>query len=189
MLRFIARTEKEVVDSGILETRIYQGCDCGRGTPEFGESGTTIINAGNCWFCRYFTTWNRLTNKSEGYHQCLAKHKCQGGLFPLINMTRPLNEQWTEEIEIPGGGEANYEASAIIRQVVFEGQPLYAQFYAQNGFNAHCNAFCAFHKWRLDNKKTWRQCARSHKCWQDGSGWALLAPVDDTLYQEFVQQL
>ena len=109
-----------------------------------------------------------LTNKSEGFHACLLKHKCQGGMFPLINMSRPLNDQWDGISEIPGGGEAYYEASSIIRQVVFEGQPLYAQFYAQNGFNAHCNAFCAFHKWRLDNKKTWRQCAKSHKCWQ---GW------------------
>lgn len=189
MLRFIARTEREIIDSGLFGTRIYQGCDCGRGIPEFGEAGTTILNAGNCWFCRYFTTWNRLTNKYEGYHDCLLKHKCQGGMFPLINISRPLNEQWDEYTAIPGGGEAYYEPSSIIRQVVFEGQPLYAQFYAQQGFNAHCNAFCAFHKWRLDNKKTWRQCAKSHKCWQDGSGWALLAPADTTLYHEFVEQL
>lgn len=189
MLRFIPRTEKAYTDVGIYKFHLYQGCDCGRGRPSFDNHGQTIVSEGNCQFCRYRSEWVNAPTKSTAWRTCLMAHKCQGALYPLVEMSRPLNEQWNDYIRVESGGEAYYEPSALVRQVTFEGQPLYTQFYAQMDFVANCNAFCWWHQWRLDNKRTWRQCAKTHKCWQDGSGWALMAPTDDTLFQEFCDQL
>ena len=189
MLRFIPRTEKAYTDTGIFKFHLYQGCDIGRGAPQIAAGGQSVLEYGNCEFCRYLQQWATSTPLTTALKNCMLAHKCQAAQYPLIEMSRPLNEQWNDYVEVEGGGEANYEPSAIIRQVTFEGQPLYTQFYAQQGFVANCNAFCWWHQWRLDNKRTWRQCAKTHKCWQDGSGWALMAPTNDTLYQEFCDQL
>lgn len=189
MLRFIARTEKAYTDVGIYKFHLYQGCDCGRGKPVFSYSGTSVQSEGNCQFCRYRSEWIGKDDKRTAWQECVMKNKCQVARYPLIEMSRPLNDQWNDVVEVPSGDEGNYEPSSLIRQVTFEAQPLYIQFYAQMNFTANCNAFCWWHEWRLANKKTWRQCAKTHKCWQDGSGWALMAPSNDTLYQEFCNQL
>lgn len=189
MLRFIPKTEKAYTDVGIFKFHLYQGCDVGRGAPQIAAGGQSVLEYGNCEFCRYLREWSLSDNLSSALKQCILKHKCQATQYPLIEMSRPLNDQWDEWRESAGGDQQHFEPSALIRQVTFEGQPLYIQFYAQEGYQANCNALCWWHSWRLDNKKTWRQCAKTHKCWQDGSGWALMAPTNDELYRDFCNQM
>ena len=189
MLRFIPRTEKAYTNVGIFKFHLYQGCDVGRGEPVIDDERTTVLAEGNCAFCRYRTDWVNASNKGAALSECIMKHKCQATQYPLIEMSRPLDSQWNDYVEVQAGVEAHYEASSLIKQVTFEGQPFYIQFYAQEDFQANCNALCWWHSWRLANKRTWRQCAKTHKCWQDGSGWALMAPTNDVLYQEFCAQL
>lgn len=189
MLRFIPKTEKAYTDVGIFKFHLYQGCDIGRGAPQIAAGGQSILEYGNCEFCRYLNEWATSGTLSSALKQCILKHKCQATQYPLIEMSRPLNDQWDEWRESAGGDQQHFEPSALIRQVTFEGQPLYIQFYAQEGYQANCNALCWWHSWRLDNKRTWRQCAKTHKCWQDGSGWALIAPTNDELYRDFCNQM
>ena len=188
MLRFYPKTEKEFVNGQINTVRYYQACDCGRGAPTFGGDPVAYITAGNCEFCRYKSDWMGQNQEYTKFQQCIEKRKCEGALYPMIQMGEPLNEQWNEYAENPDQSEGHYWPTPLLRQVVIEGQPLYIQFHLQINHPAQCNAFCFWHNWRLQNKKTWRQCGYSKKCLNDGSGYALMAPTNSTLRREFAAQ-
>lgn len=188
MLRFYPKTEK-VIGPGLIQfVRFYQACDCGRGTPTFGGDPVAYITLGNCEFCRYSTEWVGQNYEFQKFKECSAKHKCEMALYPMIDMSNPLNEQWAEYAENPDQSTGHYIPTPLLRQVTLEGQPLYIQFHLQFGFTAKCNAFCFWHNWRLQNKKTWRQCGYAKKCLNDGSGWALMAPGHPRLFEEFAAQ-
>ena len=188
MLRFYPKTEKRIIDVGVLKVVNYQACDCGRGHPVFQGDPGTHISLGNCEFCRYKTEWVNQTNEYTKFHDCMTKHKCEGALFAMIQMNTPLNSQWWDYVENPDETVGHYFPTLLLRQVTIEGQPLYVQLWLQYDHPAQCNALCFWHNWRLQKKKTWRQCGYSHKCLNDGSGWALMAPANETLLEEFAAQ-
>lgn len=188
MLRFYPRTEKVFAPGTLMPIAYYQACDVGRGQPTFGGDPVAYIEAGNCFFCRYFREWAGQSQEYNKWMECIAKHKCDEATYPLIEMSYPLNEQWNEWAENPDESEGYYFPTPLLRQVTVEGQPLYIQFHLQMNHPAKCNAFCFWHNWRLQNKKTWRQCGNSHKCLNDGSGFALMAPANETLRREFAAQ-
>lgn len=188
MLRFYPKTEKEFVNLNTLRVHYYQACDCGRGNPTFGGDPVAYIEAGNCEFCRYKNEWMGQSQEYMKFQTCVSKHKCEGALFPMVRMSTPLNSQWEEWAENPDQSTGHYMPTPLLRQVTIEGQPLYIQLWLQFDHPAQCNALCFWHNWRFQNKKTWRQCGYSHKCLNDGSGWALMAPANETLLEEFAAQ-
>ena len=102
-------------------------------------------------------------------------------------MMQPINDEVETDQPEPGGNTIDYYATGIFRQVIFEGAPCYIQLYVATGSTAKCNASCWWHAWRLNNKRTWRQCSTTHQCMQDGSLWVLMTPSDPILRNLFLQ--
>lgn len=180
MLKFIPRSERA---SGNRKT-LYQCCDVGRGRPSFIDDGTIHIFDHNCGFCRYRSTWSNY----QGFSACSLKHHCSRGLYPFIEMDRPLNDSVAEYQADPEGNEFHWDATGIFKQIKFEGVPLYVQLYVISSDQGQCNANCWYHAWRLANKRTWRQCGETHLCQNNGSLWFLMIPTNEVLSNEFLQQ-
>lgn len=180
MLKFIPRSERA---SGDVKT-LYQCCDVGRGRPSFIGDPTIHIFDHNCHFCRYRSSWSDF----KEFTACSLKHQCNRGLYPFILMNRPLNDSIAESPVDPQGDEFSWGATGIFKQIKFEGVPLYVQLYVISSDQGQCNANCWYHAWRLQNKRTWRQCGESHLCQNNGSLWFLMAPTNTELYEEFLQQ-
>ena len=180
MLKFIPRSERA---SGDLKT-LYQCCDIGRGRPAWNSGSTQLITDGNCAYCRYRGSWTSY----NGYKECSAKHACSRGLYPFIEMNRPINDSIAESPVNPQGVEFSWRATGIFKQIKFEGVPLYVQLWVISSDQGQCNANCWYHAWRLQNKRTWRQCGETHLCQNNGSLWFLMAPSNSVLYEEFLQQ-
>ena len=180
MLKFIPRSERA---SGDLKT-LYQCCDIGRGRPQFSNDGRIVLDNGNCIFCRYWNDWTDYNT----FVQCSLKHACYRGWYPFIKMNRPLNDSVTEYPVDPQGEEFFWRATGIFKQIKFEGVPLYVQLWVISSDQGQCNANCWYHAWRLQKKRTWRQCGETHLCQNNGSLWFLMAPTNSVLYEEFLQQ-
>lgn len=179
MLKFIPRTERASGDIKVL----YQACNTDKGRPSFAPDGVQVLNNGNCIYCRY---WNDWSNRNT-FLQCSAKHACNAGLYPFIQMSRPLNDSVNDYPVDPEGNEFHYQATGIYKQVKFEGVPLYVQLYVISSDHGLCNADCWYHSWRFANKRTWRQCGEKHLCQNNGSLWFLMAPTNAGLYQKFLE--
>lgn len=180
MLKFIPRSERS---SGTLK-HLYQCCDIGRGRPSWNSSGTQLVTAGSCAYCRYRSSWSSY----DSWRECSNKHHCYAGLYPFIEMARPLNDSIAEYPVDPEGEEFYWRATGIFKQIKFEGVPLYVQLYVISSDQGQCNANCWYHAWRLANKRTWRQCGETHLCQNNGSLWFLMIPTDSELCDEFLQQ-
>lgn len=180
MLKFIPRSERSGGDVKYL----YQCCDIGRGTPAWNSSGTKLITDGSCAYCRYRRSWTSY----DDFKACSAKHSCYRGLYPFIEMARPINNSVNDYPVDPQGEEFYWIRTGIFKQIKFEAVPLYVQLYVISSDQGQCNADCWYHAWRLQNKRTWRQCGVSHLCQNNGSLWFLMAPTNTELYEEFLQQ-
>ena len=180
MLKFIPRSERS---SGNLKL-LYQCCDIGRGRPSWDNDDTHLITDGSCAFCRYRSSWSTY----DKWIECSYKHSCYGGLYPFVKMSRPINDSVQDYPIDPEGNEFHWSGTGIFKQIKFEGVPLYVQLYVISSDQGQCNANCWFHAWRLANKRTWRQCGVTHLCQNNGSLWFLMAPTNNALYEEFLQQ-
>lgn len=184
MLQFIRRTVK--VNEGRII--LYQACACHRGRPIWYDGQELPFTDGNCKFCLYRSTWTKFAE----FQDCYAKHKCVMAAFPFVKMARAFNEAGTWGGEDPDEGDFSYEPTGQFKQVKFEGMPLYAQLYnitdLDDIYAPRCNAYCYYHDWRMNNKKTWRQCGEAHICGNNGSLWLLMLPTDNSLFQEFSNQ-
>ena len=174
MIKLLPRTE-----SAAGSTRsVWIQCDIDRHEDE--GYGTA-----SCPFCRYAS---QITSFSK-FIECRDKHACSGGSQPWIQF------QLSKDVNIydPTTGDPYpdkyYDPTSVDRQVEFEGMPYKARLCLAHGLDAKCNADCWWHGWRLDNKKTWRQCGKSHLCGNNGSFWNLLVPVNATLRQELFNQM
>lgn len=177
MLKFIPRAEFETQTRKVL----WQACDIGYEAPVFPPSGGLPFNDGNCYYCRYRNTWT----VEDEFFACTKKHACNYSAYPFIRMDVPMPIDVEQEHRNPDGTYITYAAAGIFRQVKFESVPLYVQLYVATHGEAQCNAHCWYHAWRLENKKTWRQCGQTHLCQSNGSMWALMVPNDEELRNEF----
>lgn len=170
MLKFVPRTAS---DKAYIKY-LYQACKIGRPAPTFDPSTHEVVDLNACELCLY---WEQVTNEST-YRACRVAHGCNYAKFPFIAMITPI----MANVE-------GYTPTGIYRQIKFEGMPLYVQLFKSNAQQGQCNAECWWHSWRMNNKKTWRQCGQSHVCGNDASLWVLMAPNDQELYDEFIEQL
>ena len=170
MLKFVPRTAS---DKAYIKY-LYQACKIGRPAPTFDPSTHEVVDLNACEFCLY---WEQVTNEST-YLSCRVAHGCNYAKFPFIAMITPIM-----------ANIAGYTPTGIYRQIKYEGMPLYVQLYKSNAQQGQCNAECWWHAWRMSNEKTWRQCGQSHVCGNDASLWVLMAPNDQELYDEFIEQL
>lgn len=135
-----------------------------------------------CYFNHPFESWRDFAN-------CAEKNRCGLTCYPWIAMFDSRNGElsgtWgTEEL-----GFTSYQDSRIYKQVMVEGQPNHVRLIAADSDGALCNALCYFHAWRLKNKKTWRQCGKTHGCGNNGSAYDLCIPVRAVLKEEFLNNL
>lgn len=173
MIRLLPRTETKKD----VETELYIQCDIGY--DEETESGYE-----SCSYCRYkneATTW-------QDFLKCRVKHSCFGAAFPWIRFVPSIDLSLYDPVTHEVITDKWYQATNIFKQVEFEAQPLRVMLCTANNIGGHCNANCWWHGWRLANKKTWRQCGRTHLCGNDGSFYNLMVPEDDTLKADFYDQ-
>lgn len=180
MLKFIPRTAY----SGNYVRRLHVACECSPNKPKFDPQTGERTSWGACYYCLYRNSIDTM----DHWIACVNKHGCNDAQFPFIEMMSPINDEVDTEPPAPGHTYISYSPTGVFRQVVFEGQPYYIQLYVATNSDGKCNASCWWHGWRLSNKRTWRQCARSHKCLQNGSLWVLMAPTNPILYREFLKQ-
>ena len=180
MIKLLQRTETLKLSSRLL----YQQADIGRLVAPYDGYPWTPTRSYNCFFCRYKQTFNTYAD----YETCVFKHACNHSMYPIIDMSRTINSESFEEITNPDGTLLTYQRTGIYKQVTFEAQPHHVQLFLCNNGQCQCNAACWFHAWRLANKRTWRQCGASKLCQNDGSMWIQMAPLDQELFDEFLQQ-
>ena len=181
MIKLLQRTE---IRKGSIRV-LYQQAEIGRMVPPIHGYPWTPTQEYNCFFCRYKQTFNTFDDSIE----CGQKHACNLGMYPFIDMNRTLTNEQFWEVTNPDGTLLTYEDTGIYKQVNFEGQPHHVQLFLCNNGQANCNASCYFHAWRLKNKKSWVKCGNAKLCQNDGSMWQLMAPVDQELFDEFLEQL
>lgn len=170
MLKFVPRT----VTGTAYFRYLYQACKIGRPQPTFDPSTREVVHLNACLFCKYY---DQVTDWST-YTKCRVSHTCNYAKFPYIAMLTPIMTN------IQG-----YTPTGIYRQIKYKGMPLYIQLFKSNEQQGQCNAGCWWHAWRMSNKRTWRQCGQTHVCGNDASLWVLMAPNNQELYDEFLEQL
>lgn len=181
MIKLLQKTETE--KRGIRH--LWQQADIGR---EFDWSRPfphEPLASEPCYYCRYKQTFVKL----YAFNECQSKHCCYAAHYPFIDMSYVLSDIDDVEFDNPDGSYGNYQETGLYKQVKFEAQPHHVQLVLCNNGQAMCNANCWYHGWRLKNKRTVRQCGASHLCQNDGSLWAQCAPMDNTLREEFINQL
>lgn len=181
MIKLLQRTETLKLSIRYL----YQQAEIGRLVAPFDGYPWTPTRKYNCYFCRYKQTFRKFEDNEE----CGLKHACNHSMYPIIQMTSTVNSEEAEERTNPDGSLLTYQHTGIYKQITFEGQPHHVQLYLCNNGQANCNASCFFHAWRLRNKKSWVKCGNAKLCQNDGSMWLLMAPNDQELFEEFIQQL
>lgn len=181
MINLLQRTETLKLSIRYL----YQQAEIGRLVAPFDGYPWTPTREYNCYFCRYKQTFRTFEDNEE----CGLKHACNHSMYPFIQMTRTVNSEEYEEVTNPDGTLLTYQHTGIYKQVTFEGQPHHVQLFLCNNGQANCNASCYFHAWRLKNKKSWVKCGNAKLCQNDGSMWLLMAPNDQELFDEFIEQL
>ena len=181
MIRLLQRTETEKSGTRIL----WQQADIGRTYDHMANYPHTPQSTESCYYCRYCQTFRSLGE----FNDCQHKHACKGGLLPFIRMSRPITLEFEGFYDNPDGTELTYDSTGLFKQVTFEAQPHHVELFLCKNGQCECNASCWYHAWRLANKKTWRQCGKTHLCQNDGSAWVQLAPSNDTLYNEYLEQL
>lgn len=180
MLKFLSRT----VYTKNFVRQLYVACDTGFPKPRFDETTHQVYYQGACQFCLYVNDFHTY----DEWITCVNKHCCNESQFPFIKMMDPINDEVYNEYYNPNGEIISYAPTGIFRQVSFEGQPYYIQLYVATNSDGKCNSSCWWHAWRLNNKRTWRQCSTTHQCQQNGSLWVLMAPDSPTLNLYFRQQ-
>ena len=181
MIKLLQRTETLKLASRYL----FQQAEIGRLVAPYDGYPWTPTKEYNCYFCRYKQNFR----KFEDYEECVMKHACNHSIYPIIDMSRTISSEQWEEVTNPDGTLLTYQRTGIYKQVTFEGQPHHVQLFLCNNGQANCNASCFFHAWRLRNKKTWVKCGNAKLCQNDGSMWLQMAPNDQELFDEFIQQL
>ena len=181
MIKLLQRTETEK----LTIRRLWQQADIGRVLDYTKPWPHTPIDHDSCYYCRYKQTFANLA----AFEECARLHGCYLSEYPFIDMSNVLSGIQDEAFENPDGTTGDYQRTGIYKQVKFEAQPHHVQLILCNNGQAMCNANCWYHAWRLKNKRTVRQCGESHLCQNDGSLWAHMAPDDDTLREEFINQL
>lgn len=179
MLKFLSRT----VYTKDYVRQLHVACAVPFRPAQFNPGDGSVSLVGACYFCLYRSTWTNY----DTWLTCVNKHGCNEGRHPFCKMMQPINDEVETDQPEPGGNTIDYYATGIFRQVMFEGAPCYIQLYVATGSTAKCNASCWWHAWRLNNKRTWRQCSTTHQCMQDGSLWVLMTPSDPILRNLFLQ--
>lgn len=181
MIKLLQRTETEKRVTRVL----FQQAEIGRLVAPVNGYPWTPTREYNCYFCRYKQTFKTF----DDWIECVEKHACNGSAYPVIYMTRALTNEVDFEETNPDGTLLTYQHTGIYKQVTFEGQPHHVQLFLCNNGQANCNASCYFHAWRMKNKKSWVKCGNAKLCQNDGSMWQLMAPTEQELFDEFIQQL
>lgn len=200
MIQLLSRTETQKGNSRILwqQANIGRGFNGARpyvdpgsgaivypGYGPIGHPGYVFSTDESCYYCRYKEAWTT----AYGWVQCCAKHACEESTLPFIKLKNVLADSELTDRTNPDGTILHYGYTGIFKQATFEAQPHHVTLIGCQNGQAHCNANCFWHGWRLTNKRTWRQCGNSHLCNNDGSFWSWMAPDDPILFQEFIEQL
>lgn len=180
-IKLLQRTETEKTSY----RRLWQQADISRELDVDQPWPHEPLDHESCYYCRYKQTFANLA----AFNECAKKHSCGGSHYPFIDMSFVLSGIEDEQFDNPDSSIGWYTKTGIYRQIKFEAQPHHAQLILCTNGQAMCNANCWYHAWRLKNKRTVRQCGESHLCQNDGSLWAQMAPADDTLRDEFLQNL
>lgn len=174
MIKLLPRTQSKT--NSVRE--IYVQCDIGR----YDDTGTGTTS---CPFCRY----RQEVTSFQTFITCRNKHACSGGTQPWIRFSIVKDTN----VYDPTTGEPSetqyYNPTSVDRQAEFEGMPYRIRLCLAVGMEAKCNADCWWHGWRLANKRTWRQCGKTHMCGNNGSFWNNMAPVEEPLRTEFLSQM
>lgn len=181
MINLLQRTE---IKRAFTRT-LYQQAEIGRRLAPLDNFPFTPTREYNCFFCRYAQTFRNF----DELENCFLKHQCDASAFPYIEMGRTTTGEEEDDFENPDGTILHYQKTGLFRQVAFEGQPHHVQLFLCFNGQANCNASCYFHAWRLQNKKSWVKCGNAKLCQNDGSMWLRMAPSDQELFDEFIEQL
>ena len=139
----------------------------------------------NCDFCWYKRQWGEDFTKWA----CALKYKCSQFKNPYIYV-QPLHDDEIQNLRHPNDPtRLYYDYTRMTRQVKVKGWPLYLQLIACDDTAPQCNAYCYFHKERMEKHQTVAQCAHTHGCSRSGSFFDLLIPTNEDIREQFFMEL
>lgn len=139
----------------------------------------------NCDHCIYKQFWSNTFTQDD----CMEKYDCSLRRHPWVVVhSRHANE--INSRTMPGQEDIDYYTrTPVLRQVKIKGWPMYLMLVSCADPAPQCNAFCYYHKERMEKHQTVPTCAHAHGCSRSGSFFDLLVPAWEPMASQFFEEL